>query len=315
MQTIHITYPHDFAINDLPETIAAIGFFDGIHQGHQGVIQEAIKKAQAEKKESAVISFYPHPSVVLKQSNEKVHYITPIEEKEAILSGLGVDRLYLINFNKELSLLSPKIFIDHFIIGLHITHLVAGFDFSFGHKGTGNMKNISSFSENHFTTTEVEGITYQGEKVSSTSIRKALQTGAVEQVTPLLGRHYQTVGTVVKGDQRGRKLGFPTANLEIDDDKLLPKQGVYAVKVDYNGTLYTGMANLGVKPTFKTGVLQPSVEVYIFNFDRDIYGEELTVYWYQYIRAEKKFNGIEEIIKQLQADEKATRQYFSSFSS
>src|SRR5690625_4059818 len=142
MQTINLTYPHDLVKEKIPETIAAIGFFDGLHKGHQKVIHQAIELATSQNKESAVISFHPHPSVVLNKENKPVHYITPIDEKECYLKNMGVDRLYVITFNKELSLLTPEAFIDHFILRLHITHLVAGFDFTFGHKGAGNMENI-----------------------------------------------------------------------------------------------------------------------------------------------------------------------------
>ena len=130
METINLTYPHDLIRENLPETVAAIGFFDGVHKGHQAVIQKAVKLAQEEKKTSAVISFYPHPSVVLQKNVGSVSYITPQSEKETMLASLGVDKFYIISFNKELSLLSPKDFIDHFIIGLHIKHPAAGFDFT-----------------------------------------------------------------------------------------------------------------------------------------------------------------------------------------
>lgn len=310
VQTIKLAYPHTLCVDELPETIAAIGFFDGIHKGHQSVIKKAVALAKKERKESAVISFHPHPSVVLNAPVLPVHYITPIDEKEMILSKLGVDRLYMITFNKALSSLSPKEFIDHFIVNLNITHLVAGFDFSFGHKGAGNMQNINRFHTGRFETTTMDKVELDGDKVSSTKIREYLQHGAVHKVSQLLGRPYTATGLVVEGDKRGRQLGFPTANLEISDEKLLPKQGVYAVKAMYKNRLYDGMANLGVKPTFVEGELKPTVEVFLFDFHEDIYAEELIVQWYQYIRDEKKFNGVDEIIAQLKNDECEIRKYF-----
>lgn len=305
-----LSTPHTLKKEELPETIAAIGFFDGIHKGHQKVIEKAVNKAKNEGKESAVITFHPHPSVVLKKSEKPVLYITTEEEKAKLISEMGVDRLYIITFNEQLSRLSPEEFIEHFIIELHITHLVAGFDFTFGFKGAGNMDNIDAFAKGKFSTTTVEKQQFDGEKISSTRIRNCLANGEVEEIIPLLGRPYETVGKVIEGDKRGRKLGFPTANLFIDEDKLLPKQGVYAVKVTYNDQSYYGMANLGVKPTFVEGQTKPQVEVYIFDFDKDIYGESLKVEWYKYIRAEKKFNGVEEIVSQLQNDEHEIRKYF-----
>src|SRR5690606_8880160 len=311
MQTIRLTYPHHLKTEDLPETIAAIGFFDGIHRGHKEVITNAVNKAKAQQMESAVISFHPHPSVVLNNPDKPVQYITTIEEKEVLLEEIGVDRLYLITFNKELSSLSPEAFINHFIIGLHIKHLVAGFDFSFGHKGAGNMQNIQTFTKNNFSVTSIDPVKNENKKVSSTRIRKFLASGDIAKVNELLGRPYETTGVVIEGDKRGRQLGYPTANLNVNEEKLLPTRGVYAVKVNYHNKIYEGMANLGVKPTFKTHDLKPSVEVYMFDFDGNIYGESITVLWYQFIRDEKKFNGLNELVSQLKEDEKTIQKYFS----
>lgn len=310
MKIIELSTPHQLERQQLPETYAAIGFFDGVHEGHKAVINEVVAKAKQEGTESAVITFHPHPSVVLRKPSKPVQYITTIEEKKQLLDELGVNRVYIITFNEELASLSPEAFIDQFIVQLHITHLVAGFDFTFGNKGAGNMDNIDQFSKGQFTTKTVEKQEFEEEKISSTRIRRCLAGGEVEKLQPLLGRHYETTGKVIEGDKRGRKLGFPTANLHIDDDKLLPKQGVYAVKVRLNNEYYNGMANLGVKPTFVEGVTKPSVEVNIFDFDQDIYGETVTVIWFKHIRDEKKFNGIDDIVKQLQNDEKEIRQFF-----
>lgn len=312
MNVIRLSYPHDLQHEDITETVAAIGFFDGIHRGHQAVIKEAIKIAKKEGKRSAVISFHPHPSVVLNKSKKDIRYITTVEEKRSILQDLGIDCFYIIEFNEALSKLSPQAFVDHFIKGLHITHLVAGFDYTFGHKGAGNMTNIKEMAKGHFETTVVQKLESNEEKVSSTRIRKLLEAGAVDDVNLLLNRVYESTGRVVKGDNRGgSQLGFPTANLDIAKDKFLPKQGVYAVKVRVNNRTYEAMANLGVVPTFTDGRSEPKVEVNIFDFNQDIYGESVTVEWYKFIREEKKFSGVEEIITQLKKDEKEVRSFFS----
>ncbi|MEI3604642.1 bifunctional riboflavin kinase/FAD synthetase [Pseudogracilibacillus sp. SE30717A] len=310
MQIIRLTYPHTFNKTEIPETIAAAGFFDGLHKGHQAVIQEAIKLARDEGKESAVISFYPHPKEVLNRPEKPMQYITPNAEKEQLLKDMGVDKLYLITFDRDLANLSPQGFVDHFIIGLNIVHLVAGFDFSFGHKGAGNMNNINSFSKGKFTTTSIEPVKLDGEKVSSTEIRHSLSTGNVEKVKKLLGRAYETEGIVIEGEKRGRQIGFPTANLKIDDEKLIPKQGVYAVRVKYNKKLFKGMANLGVKPTFHENEVTPSIEIHIFDFNDDLYSKNITVLWDHFIREEKKFAGVDELIKQLKQDEYTVQEYF-----
>src|SRR5690625_2921436 len=311
MQIIELSYPVSLSKEALPKTVAALGFFDGIHQGHRAVIGEAVDIAQKQHKECAVITFHPHPSVVLKQTNETIQYISTIDEKAELLNEMGVDRLYIITFNKTLSKLSPEEFIKHFIVDLHIEHVVAGFDFSFGHKGKGNMKNIHSFGFDQFTTTVIDKIELEDEKVSSTNIRKALKVGNVLEVNTLLGRPYEASGTVITGDKRGRLLGFPTANIQVDNLKLLPKQGVYAVKITVEDVIYEGMANLGVKPTFIKEETQPTLEVFIFDFDQEIYGENVTVYWYEYIRNEKKFNGVDEIVQQLTKDEQQIRTFFT----
>jgi len=309
---IELTYPHDLQKDDIEDTVAAIGFFDGIHRGHRAVIQQALDIAQVENKKSAVISFHPHPSVILRRTEEKVRYITTLEEKQKILKEMGVDYLYIITFNEELSKLSPQTFLDHFIVGLHITHLVAGFDYTFGHKGAGNMDNIDEMAQGRFHTTVVEKLENGADKISSTRIRELLRSGAVHEIPNLLGRVYESTGTVVRGDNRGgSQLGFPTANIKVDEDKFLPKQGVYAVKVHFNDQVYEGMANLGVVPTFTDDRSELKLEVNIFDFNETIYGETLTVEWHQFIREEKKFSGVEEIIAQLKQDEEKIRAFFA----
>lgn len=312
MRTIELTYPHIFSEDTLPETVAAIGFFDGIHIGHQEVINTAIMKAKEKNMESAVITFHPHPSVVLNKQKKNVKYITPIRQKQEILQQMNVDRLYIIKFNEELSSLSPQQFIDHFIIGLHIKHVVAGFDFTFGHKGSGNMDNINQYTRDLFTYTTVSKVKNDEEKISSTRIRNLLASGDVTQVNELLGRPLSLYGTVLSGARRGRKLGFPTANLNVEEDLLLPKPGIYAVRVLYKNRIYEAMASLGTNPTFPEDELRLSLEVHIFDYNHDIYGEELLLEWHAYIRDEAKFPSVEALIKQLEDDERTIRAYFQS---
>ncbi|WP_404459280.1 riboflavin biosynthesis protein RibF [Oceanobacillus kapialis] len=312
MRTFELTYPHSMVLNELPETVSAIGFFDGIHKGHQKVIQTAVNEAKDRGMESAVITFHPHPSVVLKKDVQHVKYITPIREKQEILQKLDVDRLYIIQFNKELAALSPQAFVDHFLKGLHIKHVVAGFDFSYGHKGKGNMQTIEEHANGVFSTTQVDKVVLDGEKISSTKIRSLLKEGRLEEVTNLLGRPLSVSGTVVKGDQRGRTIGYPTANISVNEEALLPKVGVYAVKVLYKHEVYEGMASLGFKPTFTDQLEEPVLEVNIFDYNNDLYGEELRVEWHSFIREEKKFTGVEALVNEIAADENKVRRYFSA---
>ncbi|MYL46006.1 bifunctional riboflavin kinase/FAD synthetase [Virgibacillus halodenitrificans] len=310
MKVIELTYPHTLIGNQQPASVSAIGFFDGIHKGHQKVINTAVSIAENEKIDSAVITFHPHPSVVLNKKVQHVKYITPLQQKKEILKDLGVDILYIIKFNKDLAALAPQTFIDHFIKGLNVKHLVAGFDFSYGHKGEGNMDTIRAHAENEFAVTKITKVEMDEEKVSSTRIRKLLQTGDVEEASNLLGRPLAAEGPVIKGDQRGRTIGYPTANMKVDSDTILPKNGVYAVKVTIGESQYYGMANLGVKPTFTPEEVKPSVEVNIFDFHKDIYDETILIEWYRFVRDEIKFSNVEALVKQIAEDEKEIRNYF-----
>lgn len=311
MRTFELTYPHSMVLNELPETVTAIGFFDGIHKGHQKVIQTAVREAKERGMESAVITFYPHPSVVLKKDVQHVKYLTPIREKQEILQKLEVDRLYIIQFNQELASLTPQVFVDHFLKGLRIKHMVAGFDFSYGHKGKGNMQTIQEHAAGAFTVTQVDKVVIDGEKISSTKIRNLLKAGDMDEAARLLGRPLSVTGLVVKGEQRGRTIGYPTANIAVSDETLLPKVGVYAVKVLYKNEVYEGMASLGFKPTFTDQLVEPILEVNIFDYNNDLYEEELRVQWYTFIREEKKFSGVEELVSEIAEDEKKVRKYFN----
>lgn len=313
MKVIHMTYPYPFEQETFPETVAAIGFFDGIHKGHQKLIQRSVAYANKHGMESAVITFLPHPSVVLKGlSEEAVKYITPLKEKKEVLEQFNIDRVYIVTFNKDLSRLSPKEFVEHFIIGLNIKHLIGGFDYSFGFKGQGNMNNIHQFANGLFTYEIVDRIDWGGEKISSTRIRKCLQEGDMVTTNVLLGRPYFNYGTVIEGDKRGRTIGFPTANIKTDATALLPKTGVYAVKVHVPGksTDFLGMANLGTKPTFTKGEENISLEVNILDFSGDLYGQTLKIEWYKHVRDEIKFSGVDSLVEQIKKDEQTIRSYF-----
>lgn len=310
MDVFSLSYPHQLSDSAILPTVAAIGFFDGLHKGHQKVIKEAVDIAKSSNQQVAVITFDPHPSVVLNKNNTDIQYLTPLDEKIQLISGYDVDRLYVVKFNTKLAQLMPSSFIDHFIHGLNITHLVAGFDFTFGYKGSGNMDNILQHTDKKLLTTKIGEITDHEEKVSSTRIRKALKDGDIEEAERLLSRDVSIKGEVIHGDKRGRTIGYPTANIELHESYFLPKIGVYAVDVEIDGEKYYGMANLGYKPTFSDQRLEPKIEVHILDFNEDIYGQFITISWKKYIRSEKKFQGIDELVGQLQQDEKEIRNFF-----
>jgi riboflavin kinase / FMN adenylyltransferase len=290
----------------------ALGYFDGVHLGHQKVILEAKKQADQKGLRSAVMTFDPHPSVVLGKNEKHVQYITPLAEKINLIEELGINYLFIVHFTAKFANLLPQEFIDQYVIDLNVKHVVAGFDFSYGRMGKGTMEILPFHSREKFTFTIVEKFTSGDEKVSSTRIRQYIKNGRTTELPELLGRFYTTAGIVVHGDKRGRTIGFPTANVDTMDEYILPPLGVYAVKIKIGEDWYEGVCNVGYKPTFNNDVLKVSVEVHIFNFEKVIYGSEVTIEWHQYLRKEQKFSGIEELVKQIEKDKQNALEYFNS---
>lgn len=313
METIFIHHPNSITEKLNPKTIA-LGFFDGVHRGHKEVIQRAKKIATENNEKCAVLTFDPHPSVVLSKMRKKVKYLTPLEEKEEKIAELGVDILYVVRFTTAFSQLAPEEFVEQYLVGLNAKHVVAGFDYSYGQKGAGKMSELSEYAKGRFEVTIVDKQEAFKAKISSTNIRNYIESGELDEANELLGYPYKVRGTVIHGDKRGRTLGFPTANMRIDGEYLIPKLGIYAVKFIVSGETYLGMASIGYNVTFKTDQ-ELSIEVYILDFDREIYGESAEIEWYHFFRPEMKFNGMEGLIEQLKKDEEDTRRYFERESS
>ncbi|MEK4629504.1 MAG: riboflavin biosynthesis protein RibF [Solibacillus sp.] len=316
MNVIHLKYPHQLSKEANKDSYSlAVGFFDGVHKGHQAVIESAKEKAQQLNIKSAVMTFDPHPSIVLGGRNEKVFYITPLAQKLDTLEKLNVDTVFVVNFTSDFAKLAPEEFIQYFILDLNVKHVTAGFDFSFGAFGKGNMTMMEHLSKGQFGVTIVEKQQDTEEKISSTRIRKYLQNGEMEQVRTLLGRAFEVPGIVVHGDKRGRTMGFPTANVQAMEGCYIPATGVYAVKILVQNEVFNGVCNVGYKPTFKNpDEKRLSIEVHILNFDKNIYGEEVVVCWYKRIRSERKFNGIDALIQQIELDKQQAIRYFEQLS-
>lgn len=311
MEIIRLNFPHGLNINELPPIAMALGYFDGVHLGHQRVILEAKKEAEQKGIKSAVMTFDPHPSVVLGKKVQHVEYITPLEEKIRIIETMGIDYLFVVHFTTEFANLLPQEFIDQYIIGLNVKHVIAGFDYSYGRMGKGTMETMPFHSRNEFSYTIVPKLTKGEEKISSTLIREVIKNGRMEELPPLLGRFYSTSGIVIHGDKRGRTIGFPTANIDMNEEYIIPPLGVYAVKVFVNGAWHEGVCNIGHKPTFKNEQeSKPSVEVHLFQFDSEIYGYEVKVEWHIYLRKEQKFSGIQELVAQIERDKHSAIDYF-----
>lgn len=289
----------------------ALGFFDGVHLGHQKVILTARELSEKKGVKSAVMTFDPHPSVVLRRDVEHVSYITPLEEKARLIEELKIDYLFVVHFTQEFANLLPQEFVDQYLIDLNVVHVVAGFDYTYGRMGKGTMETIMFHSRGKFDFTTIPKLAIGSDKVSSTLIRKFITEGKMDKLPEYLGRFYTTSGTVIDGDKRGRTIGFPTANTDIPDSFFLPPVGVYAVRILVNGHWHEGVCNVGYKPTFNAEQpKRPSVEVHIFHFDEDIYGAEVVIEWHQHLRREQKFAGVNELIAQIEKDKQNAMTYF-----
>lgn len=314
MDIYKLHYPGTIDIGSTEQYSLAIGFFDGLHKGHQAVINEAKKKAAELGIRSAVMTFDPHPSHLFADGDNKVGYITQYPEKARLLETMGIDALFIVTFDWALASLSPKQFVDIFMKGLGIKHVTAGFDYTFGSKGAGTMEQMAALADGAFGTTVVEKVTDHDEKVSSTRIRQLLAEGNVEETASLLGRPFRTVGIVVHGEKRGRLLGFPTANVLPEPETVLPANGVYAVRFTTDGILRDGVCSVGVKPTFHDSGIPPIVEVNVIDFDGDLYGKEAAVDWIKYLRKEEKFDSVDALIEQMVKDKQQAMELLSRIS-
>ncbi|AFI28351.1 MULTISPECIES: bifunctional riboflavin kinase/FAD synthetase [Bacillus] len=313
MKTIHITHPHHLMKEEQAKSVMALGYFDGVHLGHQKVIGTAKQIAEEKGLTLAVMTFHPHPSHVLGRDKEPKDLITPLEDKIDQIEQLGTEILYVVKFNEVFASLSPKQFIDQYIIGLNVQHAVAGFDFTYGKYGKGTMETMPAELDGKAECTMVEKLTEQDKKISSSYIRTALQNGDVELANVLLGQPYFIKGIVIHGDKRGRTIGFPTANVGLNNSYIVPPTGVYAVKAEVNGEVYNGVCNIGYKPTFyEKRPEQPSIEVNLFDFDQEVYGAAIKIEWYKRIRSERKFNGIKELTEQIEKDKQEAIRYFNN---
>ena len=284
--------------------IVTIGSFDGVHLGHACVIQHLKEKASSIDGESVIISFEPHPREVLYPREQKIGILTTLEEKIAILEKYGVDHLIILKFTLEFAQQPYNDFVKKVLIDkLKIKGLVVGYDHRFGKDRAGNFENLQELANKYGFFLEKEVVFEENDvNVSSTKIRNALTVGDITTVNRFLGYSYSVTGEVVYGHHLGHKIGFPTANIQVSDErKLLPAIGVYAVKVIIEQEIFNGMLNIGIRPTVSNDG-QVSCEVYIFDFNRDLYGKTITINFIDRIRGERKFNDIEELRVQLQKD-------------
>lgn len=284
-------------------TVATIGTFDGVHTGHHVIISRVKQLSPELHGESVIITFSPHPQLVLHPEEKNITILTTDEEKINLLEQHGIDHLIIIPFTKEFAAISYLDFIKDVLIDkLHVKKLVIGYDHHFGNNREGELKHLVNYGKQYnFEVEDIPAQKVDDVAVSSTKIRKALMEGDMPTANKFLGYQYFFKGKVVKGEGIGRTLGFPTANIEINHPiKLLPGHGVYAVLVDFKGRNYKGMMDIGMRPTFDG--IRPVIEVNIFNFDESIYYESLTVTVVERLRSDIKFPSIEELKVQLSKD-------------
>ena len=303
MRTVTLSYPipPETAAEWAQPQVAALGQFDGLHRGHASVITSAVALARRQGVPAAVMTFHPHPKDVMRKGDYD-GYLTPPRDKQEILAGMGVDILYIIEFNEQLSRVSPQDFVSIMLLPLQIITAVVGFDFRFGYLGEGDSDMLRELGQGAMSVETVPPFLLKGEKVSSSGIRKSLQNGDLALANSWFGRCYHLRGIVGHGEKRGRTIGFPTANIRLEDRYVIPAKGVYAVKVFYTDEVLYGVMNVGVKPTFHDGVVAPSFEVHLFDFAADIYGQELKVELVDFIRPERKFESIDALISQIAKD-------------
>jgi len=288
--------------------VITIGTFDGVHRGHQKVIARLKEIARSHGGESVIFTFYPHPRLVTAPGESNLRLLTTLEEKKVLFARFGIDHLIVFPFTKAFSQLTYAKFVEEVLVKqLHTNCLVVGYDHRFGKNREGGFEYLQNCADKFgFEIEKLDVLLIDEAYVSSTRIREALEEGDVATANKFLGYRFTLHGTVVEGQRVGRKLGFPTANIEASDPhKLIPGYGVYAVEVLISGKKYQGMLNIGSRPTFNKNADSRSIEVHIFDFSDDLYNKEITLVFAGKIRDEQKFSGVEALTEQLNKDKVA----------
>ena len=296
-------------LNDLPvfkNAIVTIGTFDGVHMGHKQIIKLLKEEAKAEHGETVIITFYPHPRRILAGGESQVKIINTLAEKTKLLEEQQIHHLAVVDFNEDFAKQTAEEYVEHFLVKKFHPHtIIIGYDHRFGMQRMGDYQLLEKLGlQFSYRVKEIPEHILHDVIISSTKIREAITQSAIEKANSFLGYAYFFTGRVVEGNKLGGTIGYPTANLQVEDaEKLIPGNGVYAVTVQLkNETVrYKGMMNIGIRPTVQGTKL--TIEVNIFAFDKEIYDEEITVHVHHYLRAEIKFEGLEQLIKQLALDE------------
>jgi riboflavin kinase/FMN adenylyltransferase len=289
-------------------TVLTIGAFDGVHLGHRRLIRSVVESARASRRQAALVTFFPHPSVVL--GRVAPFYLTSNEEKLARLETQGLDAVVVVEFTPETANIRAAQFVNWLVENLAMRELWIGHDFALGYKREGNAEFLrATGAERGYRVHTIEPVLLDGQPVSSSRIRAALRAGDMRQANACLGRPFQLNGVVVKGAQRGRRLGFPTANLAVWADHAVPANGIYASRAHVGGASYMAATNIGTRPTFDNGLR--TIEAYLLDFDGDLYGQPVSLDLLEYQRPELKFASVEALIVQMRQDVRLVREILS----
>jgi len=295
--------------------VVTVGIFDGVHRGHRFLIDRLRGKAHELNGESVIITLWPHPRVVLNKDTGNLRYLNSIDEKKELLEQSGVDHLIILPFTKEFAGQDSCSFINNYLVKkLSINYLLVGFDHKFGKDREGDYERLKLCAKEYgFGIEQIAPREIDSQKISSSLIRELLLTKELIEANQFLGYNYFLKGKVTNGNQVGREIGFPTANIEPEDPhKLIPADGVYAVFVNINNEKHQGMLNIGYRPTMESNDLRKSIEVNIFNFDKNIYNEDIYVEFVARLRNEKKFQNIEQLTQQLIIDKQQALNLFNT---
>lgn len=296
-------------LSELPGPLfLAIGVFDGVHLGHQAVISTSAEHARAANGTPVVLTFDPHPEKILRP-DKAPHLLTATPHKIALIRALGVRHLLIISFDQAFAATEPEDFVQQLVQhSKPLREICVGHEWSFGRNRRGNLQLLKKMgAESDFNVVGIQPVTVNGEIVSSTTIRRAVETGDLEKAATMLGREYTILGTVVHGDDLGKKIGFPTANLSAHSEKF-PPNGVYFAEAKLDGVIYPGVVNLGYRPTIGSGSSERTLEVYLLDFNRDIYGKDLELRFLRHLRPEKKFESVDALVRQIELDVQQARE-------
>jgi len=286
----------------------AIGVFDGVHRGHQAVISTSADHAAASNGTPVVVTFDPHPEKVLRPQAAP-HLLSATEHKIALIRALGVEHLLIITFDKQFAATEPEDFVQKLVIhSKPLQEICVGHEWSFGKNRRGNLDLLKKLGAKfNFDVVGIPPVKINGAVVSSTAIREAIEKGDLAKAAEMLGREYTILGTVTRGDNLGKKIGFPTANLSAHSEQF-PPNGVYVAEARIDGELYRGVINLGIRPTVSSGKSERVLEIHLFDFSRDIYGHDVEVRFLKFLRPEKKLANLDALVQQIRQDVERARQ-------